>query len=182
MAQPTDLQLAWEFVGDYYPNYSQSQEISDSDLLQRVVDLEFDPEDEDDSANQLYKEIGEEFTDDEGTILRIAEERMTKLNAEIYERAIVEYMKLKQDKEQKFNNIDQKKTEQFNDSQLDVIQNMQSSGFNVVTCGSCGSVILVDKEKCEYKKNEDGEDCEMLIYCGYCDQLNANCDAPDYIY
>lgn len=100
MDKPTDLQLAWEFVGDYYPDYSRSQEISDSDLLQRVVDLEFDPEDEDDSANQLYKEIGEEFTDDEGTILRIAEERITKLNAEIYERAIVEYMKLKQDKEQ----------------------------------------------------------------------------------
>lgn len=76
----------------------------------------------------------------------------------------------------------QKKKEQFNESQLEVIRKMQSSGFNVVTCGSCGSIILVDKEKCEYEKNEDGEDCEMLIYCGYCDELNANCDAPDYIY
>lgn len=70
------------------------------------------------------------------------------------------------------------KQEEFLDDQLQVIQDMQASGFNVVECGSCGSTILVNKSKLV---TEEGSQ-EYIIYCGYCDQDMADSDCPDFHY
>lgn len=96
MEQSTDLQLAWEFVSEHYPNYSTSQTIAESDLLQRVVDLEYDPDDEEDSANKCYKEIAVYLSsNDEKKILAEAKIRLNACHDEIYKTAIAEFMKVK---------------------------------------------------------------------------------------
>jgi len=44
-----------------------------------------------------------------------------------------------------------------------------TSGVNLVTCGSCGSVMLH-----EAKQEE--------IECPFCDHISEPCDFPDYFY
>lgn len=56
--------------------------------------------------------------------------------------------------------------------QLEVIEQMQSEGFNVCTCGNCGSVILYNEEM----KEAD------TIDCPHCKESMAYCDNPDYYY
>lgn len=56
--------------------------------------------------------------------------------------------------------------------QLEVIEQMQSEGFNVCTCGNCGGVILYN----EKMKEADTVDCP------HCEKSMAYCDNPDYYY
>ena len=56
--------------------------------------------------------------------------------------------------------------------QLEVIEQMQSEGFNVCTCGNCGGVILYNKEM----KEADAVDCP------HCEKPMAYSDNPDYYY
>lgn len=52
------------------------------------------------------------------------------------------------------------------DSNKAVLQDMQSKGFNVVTCGNCGSIRL-------HHTGVQELDCE---YCGFVSDI---CDFPD---
>ncbi len=56
--------------------------------------------------------------------------------------------------------------------QLEVIEQMQSEGFNVCTCGNCGGVILYNEEM----KKADTVDCP------HCKETMAYSDNPDYYY
>jgi DNA-directed RNA polymerase subunit RPC12/RpoP len=56
--------------------------------------------------------------------------------------------------------------------QLGVIQEMQNSGFNVCTCGNCGSVILYN----ERMKEADA------VRCPHCKKNMAYSDNTDYYY
>ena len=58
--------------------------------------------------------------------------------------------------------------------QLKILERIQDAGFNVVTCGNCGSVNLVDLEKLE-KDNH-------LITCYDCNKTLDNADMPDLFY
>lgn len=53
--------------------------------------------------------------------------------------------------------------------QIAIQESIQSAGFNIVTCGNCGSVIL--------HEIEDEE-----IDCPYCDSVLETSDCPDYFY
>lgn len=54
-------------------------------------------------------------------------------------------------------------------NQIHLIQEMQVSGFNVVTCGHCGTVNI-------HRMNEED------IQCWWCQFTGEPCDFPDYFY
>lgn len=56
--------------------------------------------------------------------------------------------------------------------QLEVLEAMQSKGFNVCTCGNCGSVILYDQEM------KDAE----VVECPHCKSEMDYSDNPDFYY
>ena len=56
--------------------------------------------------------------------------------------------------------------------QYQVLEEMQSEGFNVCTCGNCDSVILYNQEM----KNAD------FIECPHCKSEMDYSDNPDYYY
>lgn len=56
--------------------------------------------------------------------------------------------------------------------QTEVIEQMQSAGFNVSTCGNCGDVILYNKEM----KEAD------TVACPHCKREMAYSDNPDLYY
>lgn len=61
--------------------------------------------------------------------------------------------------------------------QFKILQEMQSDGYNVVTCGNCGDVILIDffnKEKMEIDRNHIEE-----VQCPHCKETMDYCDMPD---
>ena len=53
--------------------------------------------------------------------------------------------------------------------QYDILQDIQGAGYNVVTCGNCGDVLLHD-----IKQEE--------ITCPYCNYQSDPCDFPDLFY
>ena len=53
--------------------------------------------------------------------------------------------------------------------QVGIIHEMQSAGFNIVECGSCGSINL------HRTPTEE-------IECAYCHFISDPCDFPDYLY
>jgi hypothetical protein len=55
------------------------------------------------------------------------------------------------------------------DRQVEIAGKMQVSGYNVVTCGSCGGVNLHEMHQEE-------------IECAWCDYKSEPCDFPDYFY
>lgn len=48
-------------------------------------------------------------------------------------------------------------------------QILQKANVNIVTCGSCGSMLLHERQQEE-------------IECPYCDHTSEPCDFPDYYY
>lgn len=48
-------------------------------------------------------------------------------------------------------------------------EKIQSVGFNIVNCGSCGSILLHEIEQEE-------------LECPYCDFTSNTSDFPDYLY
>ena len=55
------------------------------------------------------------------------------------------------------------------DSQLELLLKIQAIGINIVTCGNCGTIILVKWKREEY-------------YCYECDKSGEPCDFPDLFY
>ena len=61
--------------------------------------------------------------------------------------------------------------------QFKILQEMQMDGYNVVTCGNCGDVILIDlfnEEKMEIDRNTIEE-----VQCPHCKETMDYCDMPD---
>lgn len=61
-----------------------------------------------------------------------------------------------------------KTKQQIAESQIKIQEEMQSAGFNIVTCGNCGSILL-------HRLGEEKIDC----FCGITMSLS---DCPDYWY
>ena len=55
--------------------------------------------------------------------------------------------------------------------QLEVLENMQSDGYNVCTCGSCGGTLLYDKAM---------RDAEYIV-CPHCKSEMGYSDNPDWL-
>lgn len=55
--------------------------------------------------------------------------------------------------------------------QLDILKEMQKDGYNVVTCGNCGDVVLH-----RLISNVDS------IKCPHCNETMELCDMPDLYY
>ena len=54
---------------------------------------------------------------------------------------------------------------------------MQMDGYNVVTCGNCGDVVLIDlfnEKKMEIDRNTIEE-----VQCPHCKETMDYCDMPD---
>lgn len=51
-------------------------------------------------------------------------------------------------------------------NQYDILQEIQHCGYNVVTCGNCGDVVLI-----ELKEGD--------VQCPHCDYVGGQCDYPD---
>lgn len=62
--------------------------------------------------------------------------------------------------------------------QIELQNKIQSAGFNIVNCGSCGSVVL---HEC-VTITEDMAEEEYSIECPYCDFKSEPCDFPDFLY
>lgn len=56
-------------------------------------------------------------------------------------------------------------------SQLDMLKEIQESGYNIVTCGDCGTVNII-----EIRESEDLHTC---FDCGF---QSEGCDFPDLFY
>jgi len=55
------------------------------------------------------------------------------------------------------------------EEQFNILQRMQSDGYNVVTCGNCGYVILMEL---------DGYNIDE-VQCPHCKEDMDYCDMPD---
>ena len=55
------------------------------------------------------------------------------------------------------------------DNQLKLFKKIQKSGVNMVTCGSCGDVLLHDIR-------------DVNITCPHCSFNSEPCDFPDFYY
>lgn len=64
-------------------------------------------------------------------------------------------------------------------SQLELLEEIQSKGFNIVNCGNCGSTLL---HKCSTISLEDYKDGDYDIKCCYCGFQSEPCDFPDFHY
>jgi hypothetical protein len=60
-------------------------------------------------------------------------------------------------------------TKAFNEQCKIAKKILDKTGINIVTCGECGSVILVDAKKTEY-------------FCYGCGKPGEPCDFPDLFY
>ena len=61
--------------------------------------------------------------------------------------------------------------------QFKILQEMQMDGYNVVTCGNCGDVVLIDlfnEKKMEIDRNTIEE-----VQCPHCKETMDYCDMPD---
>lgn len=76
----------WDFVENYYPNYSSSDEIAYNNDLQKIIDGEING-----YAEDLYNDMLNEGIFEED-IITIAQQRLDKSNAEIYADAIQNYL------------------------------------------------------------------------------------------
>lgn len=86
-------QTIWDFVEQYYPNYSSSDEILNNDDLLKLLEGEVDT-----GADSVYNDIREELLilgtePSEEEILGLAQQRYSESLVDIYEQAIQEYLK-----------------------------------------------------------------------------------------
>lgn len=89
----TELQKIWEFVEEFHPNYSNSDRIARDNDLQRLIDLEFDPNDGTDNAKILYDDISNALqTKSVVKILKKARQMLDKTRRQIYEKSILGYL------------------------------------------------------------------------------------------
>jgi len=58
-------------------------------------------------------------------------------------------------------------------SQQEILDAMNDAGFSVVTCGNCGSVVLI-----EWAEVDDDNPEHSCPYCGFCSEP---CDFPDLV-
>lgn len=66
--------------------------------------------------------------------------------------------------------------------QIELQLKMQRAGINLVTCGSCGSILLHELKAVDFKEvAENGECLNNLIDC-FCGQRMSLTDCPDYWY
>lgn len=61
-------------------------------------------------------------------------------------------------------------------TQLELIEELQSKGYNIVTCGQCGEVFI--HEIINIKEDTDPN----YITCPYCEFNSEPCDFPDLFY
>ncbi len=61
--------------------------------------------------------------------------------------------------------------------QFEILEEMQSHGFNICNCGNCGSIILFNSET-KPKATDENED----IFCPHCKEVQAYSDCPDFYY
>tara|TARA_R110001599_G_scaffold341381_1_gene562388 strand:- start:40 stop:261 length:222 start_codon:yes stop_codon:yes gene_type:complete len=61
--------------------------------------------------------------------------------------------------------------------QWEILQEMQSHGFNICDCGNCGGIILFNEET-RPKLIDDNEDVD----CPHCKETLAYSDCPDFYY
>ncbi len=75
---------AWDFVIEYYPNYSSSNEIAHSDDLEKLKHDDY--EDGDDASKLLYREYNGDINNPQ------IETDLNELLVQIYEKAIENYL------------------------------------------------------------------------------------------
>lgn len=83
----------WDFVEQYYPNYSSSDEILHNEDLLKLLEGEVDT-----GADSVYNDIREELLilgtePREEEVLGLAQQRYSESLVDIYELAIQEYLK-----------------------------------------------------------------------------------------
>jgi len=83
----------WDFVEEYYPNYSSSDEILHNEDLLKLLEGEVDT-----GADSIYNDIREELLilgtePREEEVLGLAQQRYSESLVQIYEQAIQEYLK-----------------------------------------------------------------------------------------
>lgn len=83
----------WDFVEQYYPNYSSSDEILHNEDLLKLLEGEVDT-----GADSVYNDIREELLilgtePREEEVLGLAQQRYSESLVQIYELAIQEYLK-----------------------------------------------------------------------------------------
>ena len=62
--------------------------------------------------------------------------------------------------------------------QLEILEAMQSKGFNVCNCGNCGGIILFDKETKPSLRNDIADE----VTCPHCERTLGYSDCPDLYY
>lgn len=85
----------WDFVEKYHPNYDHSDEIGECDLLDRILDKEYNPEREDDSATQEWNGYRRDTDTDEQALAEVSKRR-NELLVDIYERSIESFLERQQ--------------------------------------------------------------------------------------
>lgn len=60
-------------------------------------------------------------------------------------------------------------------TQKEILQEMHEDGYNVVTCGNCAEVILVDTFNADTQEREEIIDMK----CPHCDFVGDYSDFPD---
>lgn len=87
--KPTSV---WDFVEQNLPNYNQSDEVAESDDLDKIIYNEYE---EGDHADRLRQEIIEEIgTDDPLLIKQKAEQKLHEVNAYLFEESIKNFLKI----------------------------------------------------------------------------------------
>lgn len=86
-------QTIWDFVEQYYPNYSSSDEILHNEDLLKLLEGEVDT-----GADSVYNNIREELLilgtePSEEELLGLAQQRYSESLVQIYEQAIQNYLK-----------------------------------------------------------------------------------------
>jgi phage FluMu protein Com len=55
-------------------------------------------------------------------------------------------------------------------NQFEILQRMQQDGYNVVTCGNCGDVVLLELNVVQRY---------LDVQCPHCKETMEYCDMPD---
>ena len=86
------MKTIWDFVEEYYPNYSSSDEILHNEDLLKLLEGQVDT-----GADSVYNSIREELIErfgtepDEQEIISVADQKYAESLASIYEQAIQGY-------------------------------------------------------------------------------------------
>lgn len=82
----------WDFVEQNLPDYYKSEEVAESNDLDKIIDNEYE---EGDHADRLRQEIIEEIgTDDQFLIAQKAQQKLYEVNAYLFEESIKNFLKI----------------------------------------------------------------------------------------